>query len=81
MGWNQASHQYNQVAWLTSHHYSYWISYQPAGRYWWFQLAAGAGLIIVALLAGGVALGLVWARGARVRSRGARTRGRQPEPV
>ena len=81
MGWNQAGRRYDQVAWLTSHHYSYWINYQPAGRYWWFQLGTGAGLIIVALLLGAGAIGLVRRRGARIRSRDARTRGRQPEPV
>jgi hypothetical protein len=89
-GWNQAGSYGDKAAWLASHHYSYWINYQPAGRYWWFQLGAGGVLVVVALLLGAGALWLVGRRGARVggggsgrgfRSRGARTRGRQPEPV
>jgi hypothetical protein len=42
-------------------------------RPWWFPIALGPALVAVALLAGAVALWLV-------RSRGARTRGRRPEP-
>jgi hypothetical protein len=85
-GWNQAGSYGDKAAWLASHHYSYWINYQPAGRYWWFQLGAGGVLVVVALLLGAGALWLVGRRGARIggrgfRSRGARTRGRQPEPA
>ena len=61
------------VSWLVRHHYSFWISYQPASRYWLFQVVAGAVLVVAALLLGAAALWLV-------RSRGARTRGRPPEP-
>jgi hypothetical protein len=61
------------VSWLARHHYSFWISYQPASRYWLFQAVAGAVLVVAALLLGAAVLWLV-------RSRGARTRGRPPEP-
>jgi hypothetical protein len=61
------------VSWLARHHYSFWISYQPASRYWLFQAVAGAVLVVAALLLGAAVLWLV-------RSRGARTRGRRPGP-
>ena len=34
--------------WLAQNHYTYWISYQPAGRVWIFQLAWAAILLTVA---------------------------------
>jgi hypothetical protein len=34
--------------WLARHHYTYWISYQPAGRIWAFQLARAAILLTIA---------------------------------
>ena len=34
--------------WLARHHYTYWISYQPAGRIWVFQLAWAAILLTIA---------------------------------
>ncbi|MBV9792363.1 MAG: hypothetical protein JO016_00360 [Actinobacteria bacterium] len=49
------------------------ISLLPNHPPWWLPTALGIGLVIVALLAGAVALLLV-------RNRGARTRGRRPEP-
>lgn len=61
------------VSWLARHRYSFWISYQPADRYWLFQAVAGAVLVVAALLLGAATLWLI-------RSRGARTRGRPPEP-
>ena len=33
--------------WLSVHHYSYHLAYQPQGRFWQFQLAAIALLLVV----------------------------------
>jgi hypothetical protein len=38
--------------WLTQHHYQYWVSYQPASRYWMFQAIEGGGLLLLSLLLG-----------------------------
>jgi hypothetical protein len=38
----------NADRWLAQNHYAYWISYQPAGRVWVFQLAWAAILLTVA---------------------------------
>jgi hypothetical protein len=45
------------AAWLSAHHYVYWLSYQPPGRFWYFQAIAGAVLITLAIL---FALMTVW---------------------
>jgi hypothetical protein len=44
-----------ETAWLSAHHYVYWLSYQPPGRFWYFQAAAV--LIAVAFM---FALMTVW---------------------
>jgi len=31
------------AAWLSAHHYGYWLSYQPAGRFWYFAGVHGRG--------------------------------------
>jgi ABC-type transport system involved in multi-copper enzyme maturation permease subunit len=36
--------------WLSLHHYTYWVSYQPTSRFWLFQAAAGVILIGLAAL-------------------------------
>ena len=36
--------------WLSIHHFTYWVSYQPASRYWVFQAVAGVILIGLAAL-------------------------------
>jgi hypothetical protein len=36
--------------WLSEHHYTYWILYEPANRYWIMQTVEAAGLTILALL-------------------------------
>ncbi len=36
--------------WLSVHHYIYWVSYQPASRFWIFQTFAAAILIGIAVL-------------------------------
>jgi DDE superfamily endonuclease len=46
-------------AWLDAHHLGYFVSYQPAGRYWVFQGVECAVLLIVTALAVVVALGVI----------------------
>jgi hypothetical protein len=36
--------------WLSDHHYIYWVSYQPASRFWIFQVIAAAILVVLAAL-------------------------------
>jgi hypothetical protein len=36
--------------WLSVHHYIYWVSYQPASRFWIFQVIAAAILVALAAL-------------------------------
>jgi hypothetical protein len=36
--------------WLSVHHYIYWVSYQPASRFWVFQVIAAAILVVLAAL-------------------------------
>jgi hypothetical protein len=45
------------AAWLSAHHYVQWLSYQPAGRFWYFQGIAAAALVALAI---GFALTAVW---------------------
>jgi hypothetical protein len=45
------------AAWLSAHHYVYWLSYQPAGRFWSFQAIAAAVLVGLAIVS---ALTTVW---------------------
>jgi len=37
-------------AWLSLHHYTQWISYQPAARFWHFQLIEGGWLLALSLI-------------------------------
>ena len=53
----------NEAPWMSLHHYTYWLSYQPADRFWYFQAITGAAL---AALATAFAVMTVWL----VRSRG-----------
>jgi len=53
----------SEAAWMSLHHYTYWLSYQPADRFWYFQVITGAAL---AALATAFAMMTVWL----VRSRG-----------
>ena len=46
-------------AWLTRLHDTFWISYQPGGRYWIFQSILGGGTLLVALLLGAATVALV----------------------
>jgi hypothetical protein len=45
------------TAWLSAHHYVQWLSYQPAGRFWYFQVIAAAVLVALAIVS---ALTTVW---------------------
>ena len=46
----------SQRAWLTAHHYTYWISYQPDGLLLTFQAAWAGALLAVAIIALGLAI-------------------------
>ena len=37
-------------AWLSQHHYTQWISYQPGDRFWHFQLIEGGWLLALSLI-------------------------------
>jgi hypothetical protein len=47
-----APHQYalHYTQWLTQHGYTQWTSYQPASRFWHFQLIEGGWLLALSLL-------------------------------
>jgi hypothetical protein len=45
------------ATWLSAHHYVQWLSYQPAGRFWYFQGIAAAVLVALAIV---FALTTVW---------------------
>jgi hypothetical protein len=36
------------AAWMSLHHYAYWLSYQPADRFWYFQAITGTALAALA---------------------------------
>lgn len=38
------------TSWLSLHHFTYWVSYQPSSRFWIFQLVAVAVLIGLAMI-------------------------------
>jgi hypothetical protein len=38
--------------WLSLHHYTYWVSYQPASRFWVFQGIEGVVVLVLAALLG-----------------------------
>ena len=40
----------NPAAWLTQHHVAYWVSYQPASRFWMFQGVEAAVLVGLAFV-------------------------------
>jgi hypothetical protein len=50
--------------WLAQHHYSALISYQPAARYWPFQLIEGGWLLALAVALGAATIWLVRRRAA-----------------
>jgi hypothetical protein len=47
-----ATRKVDPTRWLSLHHYTYWVSYQPASRFWIFQVVAATILMgIAAVLA------------------------------
>src|SRR5215469_18313731 len=51
------------AAWLSAHHYALWLSYQPAGRFWYFQAIAAAVLVALAIVFALTAVWLIRRRG------------------
>ncbi len=49
-GHGQDGEKVDPAAWLSAHHYGYRLSYQPAGRFWYFQALTGAVLIASAIV-------------------------------
>ncbi len=54
----------NAARWLAQHHYASWTSYQPAGRYWPFQLIETGWLLVLATALGAATIWLVRRRAA-----------------
>jgi hypothetical protein len=50
------------IGWLAQHHYTQWFSYQPASRWWEFQLIEGGWLLAVSLVLIGATIWLVHRR-------------------
>ena len=46
-------------AWLSRLHDTFWVTYQPGGRYWIFQVLLGGGTVLAALLLGAVTLAVI----------------------
>jgi hypothetical protein len=46
-------------AWLARLHDTFWVSYQPGGRFWVFQSVLGGGTLLVALLLAAATIGIV----------------------
>lgn len=40
----------NGERWLSLHHYTFWVAYQPADRFWIFQAVVGGVLLALAVL-------------------------------
>ena len=52
------------TSWLAQHHYTLWTSYEPASRFWHFQLIEGGWLLALSVLLIAAAIGLVRRRAA-----------------
>ena len=52
------------LQWLAQRHYTQWVSYQPADRFWHFQLIEGGWLLTLALLLGAATVWFVRRRAA-----------------
>ncbi len=50
--------------WLTQQHYTQWTSYEPAGRFWHFQLIEGGWLLALSVVLLAAAIWLVRRRAA-----------------
>lgn len=51
------------AAWMSLHHYTYWLSYQPADRFWYFQATTGAALAALATAFALMTIRLIRSRG------------------
>jgi hypothetical protein len=51
-----------QIVWLAQHHYAFWVSYQPANRFWMFQSVEVAVLV-------GLSVVLAWGTSTLIRRR------------
>ncbi|HEY7145682.1 MAG TPA: hypothetical protein VH637_15680 [Streptosporangiaceae bacterium] len=51
------------ATWMSLHHYAYWLSYQPADRFWYFQAITGAALAVLAAASMLATVRLVRSRG------------------
>jgi hypothetical protein len=49
-------------SWLAAHHFTLWISYQPAGRFWLFQSVLGGGCLLLAAAFGAATMRLAGRR-------------------
>jgi hypothetical protein len=57
---NQLLNKYTGTSgWLTRLHDTFWVSYQPGGRYWVFQTVVSGGTLLLALLLGAAAIALI----------------------
>ena len=50
------------TAWLTRLHDTFWVTYQPGGRYWILQFVLGGGTLLAALLLGAAVIGVICCR-------------------
>jgi hypothetical protein len=55
----RSANQRHWPEWLSRHHDTFLVSYQPAGRYWLFQGVTGGALLLLALLLGAATVWLV----------------------
>ena len=49
----------HQPSRLAQWHDTFWVAYQPASRYWLFQLVQGGVMVLLALILGALAVWLV----------------------
>jgi hypothetical protein len=47
------------AAWLSRHHYTNWVSYQPENRFWHFQIVEASAYFTLAVVLGALAIGWV----------------------
>jgi ABC-2 family transporter protein len=53
-----------QLAWVTSHHLTTWVTYQSAGHFWLFQSVEGGAAVLLVLLLGAATVWLARRRAA-----------------
>jgi hypothetical protein len=51
-----------EMHWLSFHHFTYWVSYQPASRFWVFQGIEGMVVFVLAVLCGLATVGCIRGR-------------------